>query len=47
MGTPGTFDASIDISMVPAGTTIRLKITDLSAADGSILAMDSVELMVK
>ena len=47
MGGPGTFDSPIDISTLPAGPPIRLALLDLSAADGSILAMDSVALVVK
>jgi hypothetical protein len=47
MGSPGAFTTSIDISTVPVGTTVRLEISDLSAADGSILAMDSVEMTVQ
>jgi hypothetical protein len=46
MGTPGTFSAAIDISAIPSGTAIRLEISDLSAADGSILAMDSVDCQI-
>jgi hypothetical protein len=44
MGGPGTFDSAIDLTKAPAGSTMRLSILDLSAADGSVLAMDSVEL---
>jgi len=44
MGEPGTFDVKIDTSKIPAGTAVLLEILDLSAADGSILAMDSIEL---
>lgn len=47
MGTPGTFNVSISLAGIPAGTTVRLEISDLSAADGSLLAMDSVELRVE
>jgi hypothetical protein len=47
MGAPGTFSKAIDVSAIPAGTVIRLEISDLSAADGSILAMDSVECQVR
>ena len=43
-GTGGTFDATIDVSQVPAGTAFRLALLDISAADGSTLALDSVEL---
>ena len=47
MGKPGTFDNQIDLSMIPPGILVRLEIVDVSAADGSTLAMDSVELMIK
>ncbi|MGD0174397.1 MAG: Gmad2 immunoglobulin-like domain-containing protein [Anaerolineales bacterium] len=47
MGTPGTFNSPIDVSAVPAGAVIRLEVSDLSPADGSILAMDSVECRVQ
>ena len=47
MGGPGTFNATISLAGIAAGTTVRLKILDLSAADGSRLAMDSVELRVE
>lgn len=46
-GDPGAFDAAIDLSAIPAGTFIRLEVLDLSPADGSTLAMDSVELEVR
>jgi hypothetical protein len=47
MGTPGTFNVTIDLTGIPLGTLVRFEVSDLSAADGSLLAMDSVELMVK
>jgi hypothetical protein len=47
MGTAGTFTAYIDISAIPSGTDIQLELLDLSMADGSILAMDSVFLAVQ
>jgi hypothetical protein len=47
MGGPGTFDTTIDISSIPPGPIIRLEVLDLSAADGSPIAMDSVALIVK
>jgi hypothetical protein len=47
MGTPGIFNVAIDLTGIPLGTQVRLEISDLSAADGSLLAMDSVQLMVK
>jgi len=47
LGAPGTFDAIIPLGNVLSGATIRFEVQDLSAADGSLLAMDSVELVVK
>lgn len=45
-GAPGTFSATLDTSTLPMGR-IRIVIADLSAADGSVLAMDSVEVIVR
>jgi hypothetical protein len=47
LGTPGTFAAVIPLGSILAGTIIRIEVQDLSAADSSLLAMDSVELVVK
>ena len=47
LGAPGTFDSIIPLGNVLSGAIIRLEVQDLSAADGSLLAMDSVELVVK
>lgn len=41
LGAPGTFDALLDLSALPAGI-LRIEVLDLSAADGSTLASDSV-----
>ena len=46
-GAPGTFEALIPLGKSLSGAVIRLEVQDLSAADGSLLAMDSVELVVK
>ena len=46
-GAPGTFEAVIPLGNSLSGAIIRLEVQDLSAADGSLLAMDSVELVVK
>ncbi len=46
-GAPGTFDSTIDLSMIPAGSTVFLEIQDLSAVDGSIIAKDAVQLTLK
>ncbi len=43
----GTFAATVDLSTVPAGTQVSIEIADLSAADGAILVMDSVDLTIK
>lgn len=47
LGGPGTFDAMINLGNLLSDTTIRIEVQDISAADGSLLAMDSVELVVK
>ena len=49
LGAPGTFDAVIQLGsgLSGAGATVRLEVQDISAADGSLLAMDSIELVVK
>lgn len=46
-GGPGTFEAVIPLGNILTGALIRLEVQDISAADGSLLAMDSVELVVK
>ena len=47
LGGPGMFDEIISLGTILTGTTIRIEIQDLSAADSSLLAMDSIELVVK
>jgi hypothetical protein len=47
LGAPGTFSELIPLAGIPADTTVYLTIQDLSAADGSILALDAVKLFVK
>ncbi len=47
LGAPGTFDEVISLGNILSGAAIRIEIQDISAADGSLLAMDSVELVVK
>ncbi len=46
-GAPGTFDFNITLEGIPAGIVVYLEIQDISAADGSWLAMDAVKLLVK
>ncbi len=47
LGAPGTFDAVIPLGNILSTAVIVLEVQDISAADGSLLAMDSVELVVK
>ncbi len=47
LGAPGTFNETILLGNILSGVTIRIEIQDISAKDGSLLAMDSVELVVK
>lgn len=47
LGTPGVFDENILLGNILSGARIRIEIQDISAKDGSLLAMDSVELVVK
>lgn len=46
-GAPGTFDTLIPLGKVLSGTVVRIEVQELNAVDGSLLAMDSVELVVK
>ena len=46
-GASGTFDSLIPLGNILTDTVITIEVQDLSAADGSLLAMDSVELVVK
>lgn len=47
LGAPGTFNENISIGSIISETVITIEIQDISAADGSLLAMDSVQLVVK
>ena len=47
LGAPGTFDQTISLGNILNGAVIRIEVQDLSAKDGSLLSMDSVELVVK
>lgn len=46
-GAPGTFDAEIPLGNILSSAVVILEVQDLSAEDDSLLAMDSVELVVK
>lgn len=47
LGGPGTFDVTIPLSDILSGAVITIEIQDVSVADGSLLGMDSVRLVVK
>jgi len=47
LGAPGTFEVVIPLGRALSDSIVRIEVQDLSAADGSLLAMDSVELVVK
>lgn len=47
LGAPSTFEALIPLGSILSGALIRIEVQDLSPKDGSLLAMDSVELVVK
>jgi hypothetical protein len=46
-GETGTFDAMIPLGNILSGTNVRIEVQDLNAANGSLFAMDSAELVVK
>jgi hypothetical protein len=47
LGAPGTFDENILLGGILSGAVIRVEVQDISAEDGLLIAMDSVELVVK
>jgi hypothetical protein len=47
MGGPGTFDLVVDLSKITFKGPIRIQISDLSPADGSFLAMNTLYLVLK
>jgi len=46
-GGPGTFDATVLLGNILSSTVVFVEIQDISAANGSLLGMDSLELVVK
>jgi hypothetical protein len=46
MGGPGTFSFTLDLATLPLGR-LYIELSDLSAADGSILALDTVMVIVR
>jgi hypothetical protein len=47
MGAPGTFELNLDLSSVNYSGPVFVTLSDLSPADGAILALDSIILNVK
>jgi len=47
LGGPGTFNQVVALGNILSGALVRVEVQDISAKDGSLLAMDSVELVVK
>lgn len=47
LGAAGTFDETILLGNILSGAVIRIEVQDISAEDGSLFAMDSVELVVQ
>jgi len=47
LGAPGTFDENILLGNILSGAVIRIEVQDISAEDGSLFAMDSIELVVQ
>lgn len=47
LGGPGTFEVTIPLSDILSGAVITIEIQDISVADGQLLGMDSVRLVVK
>jgi hypothetical protein len=47
MGAPGTFELNLDLSSTDYSGPIFVTISDLSPADGAILAMDLISLILK
>jgi hypothetical protein len=46
-GTPGEFEKAVDLGNILTNTTVRVAVEDRSAADDSLLAMDSIFLQVR
>ncbi len=46
-GSGVTFDQTVDLTGLQSGMSVRVDVADTSAADGSTIAMDSVELVIK
>jgi hypothetical protein len=47
LGAPGEFEKAVDLGNILTDTTVRVVVEDRSAADDSLLAMDSIFLQVR
>ena len=47
MGEPAVFDNEITLPVIPSGTWVKLELTDISMADGSVISMESVLVKIK
>jgi len=47
LGAPGTFEKAVDLGNILTNTAVRIAVEDRSAADSSLIAMDSVLLQVR
>jgi len=47
MGAPAVFNNEVDLPSLPSGTRVRLELADLSMADGSLIAMNSVWVTIE
>ncbi|MHB8087552.1 MAG: Gmad2 immunoglobulin-like domain-containing protein [Anaerolineaceae bacterium] len=47
MGEPAVFDNEITLPAIPSGTWVKLELTDISMADGSVISMESVLVKIK
>lgn len=47
MGAPAVFDNEITLPANPSGTWVKLELTDISMADGSVISMESVLVKIK
>ncbi|PKN98381.1 MAG: hypothetical protein CVU42_12690 [Chloroflexi bacterium HGW-Chloroflexi-4] len=47
IGAPGTFDNEIPVPAIPVRTWVKIELSELSMADGSVVTMDSVLVKIK
>jgi len=47
VGMPAVFDKTVSLPVLPSGSKVRIELADLSMADGSLIALDSVVVEVR